>query len=183
MFLCISLKQGTLFQDENALGFPASTIRPRRMHLMRKAIVFKAFMAAMLAVAFCVAAAGADNYPKAREFRMERAMPEQAKACIECHKAEHPACLVIGRTAAMPRRASPVSIAIRPKSMTPTCPSPTTSSMNAATRPMASRNTRFPSPPWFRPRIAAAAIRMKPCSTAGRSMPTRWRSSGRSTPG
>ena len=30
------------------------------------------------------------NLPRVREFRMERAMPPQAVACIECHKAENP---------------------------------------------------------------------------------------------
>ncbi|WP_461209007.1 multiheme c-type cytochrome [Desulfocurvus sp. DL9XJH121] len=35
-------------------------------------------------------AALAQNYPQVREFRLERGMPQQAVACIECHKAEHP---------------------------------------------------------------------------------------------
>jgi len=30
------------------------------------------------------------NYSKEKEFRIERSMPEEAKACIECHKKEHP---------------------------------------------------------------------------------------------
>jgi hypothetical protein len=33
----------------------------------------------------------AKNMPKAKEFRLERAMPPQAVACIECHKRESPA--------------------------------------------------------------------------------------------
>lgn len=32
----------------------------------------------------------AKNIPKAKEFRIERSMPKEAVACIECHKAEHP---------------------------------------------------------------------------------------------
>jgi len=32
----------------------------------------------------------APNLPKAKEFRIERSMPEQAKACLGCHKREHP---------------------------------------------------------------------------------------------
>ena len=32
----------------------------------------------------------APNQPKVKEFRIERAMPDVAVACIECHKAEHP---------------------------------------------------------------------------------------------
>lgn len=40
-------------------------------------------MAALLTSAI---SAGAQNFPKAREFRIERGMPEQAVACLECHK-------------------------------------------------------------------------------------------------
>ncbi|MCP3894954.1 MAG: hydroxylamine oxidoreductase, partial [Bacteroides sp.] len=32
----------------------------------------------------------AQNVPKAKEFRIERSMPKEAIACIECHKREHP---------------------------------------------------------------------------------------------
>ncbi|MFA9434699.1 MAG: multiheme c-type cytochrome, partial [Deltaproteobacteria bacterium] len=32
----------------------------------------------------------AQNQPKAKEFRIERSMPKEAVACIECHKMEHP---------------------------------------------------------------------------------------------
>lgn len=32
----------------------------------------------------------APNQPKAKEFRIERSMPKQALACLECHKREHP---------------------------------------------------------------------------------------------
>ncbi|NDV20780.1 hydroxylamine oxidoreductase [Pseudodesulfovibrio sp. JC047] len=37
-----------------------------------------------------VAAAGAQNFPKVREFRMDRVIPPQGTACIECHKQETP---------------------------------------------------------------------------------------------
>lgn len=30
------------------------------------------------------------NYMQERQFRLDRGMPEEAQACIECHKAEHP---------------------------------------------------------------------------------------------
>ncbi len=32
----------------------------------------------------------ADNYPKVKEYRIERGMPSQAVACINCHKKENP---------------------------------------------------------------------------------------------
>lgn len=44
---------------------------------------------ALMVVAWS-ATAWAQNYPKVREFRLERAMPPQAEACIACHKEEHP---------------------------------------------------------------------------------------------
>ena len=31
-----------------------------------------------------------ENYMKDRQFRLSRAMPPEAQACIECHKTEHP---------------------------------------------------------------------------------------------
>jgi len=31
-----------------------------------------------------------ENFPKIKEFRMERSMPKEAVACIGCHKTEHP---------------------------------------------------------------------------------------------
>ncbi len=34
--------------------------------------------------------AAAENYPKAKEFRMERGLAEEAKACIECHRNLNP---------------------------------------------------------------------------------------------
>ena len=37
-----------------------------------------------------VHAQSAGNLPKVKEFRIERSMPSQAVACIECHKQEHP---------------------------------------------------------------------------------------------
>ncbi|HHO48969.1 MAG TPA: hydroxylamine oxidoreductase [Desulfobacteraceae bacterium] len=38
----------------------------------------------------CLAAAYAQNYPKAKEFRIERSLAPQAIACLECHKQQHP---------------------------------------------------------------------------------------------
>ncbi|MGA8017804.1 MAG: multiheme c-type cytochrome [Desulfobacterales bacterium] len=43
-----------------------------------------------LAAGFFSTQALAANVPKAKEFRIERAMPKEATACIECHKIEHP---------------------------------------------------------------------------------------------
>ena len=34
--------------------------------------------------------ASAQNMPKAKEFRIERSMPKEAVACIQCHKTESP---------------------------------------------------------------------------------------------
>ncbi|MBU1002245.1 MAG: hydroxylamine oxidoreductase [Proteobacteria bacterium] len=45
---------------------------------------------AVLLSATWSASAMAENYPKLREFRLERSMPTEAVACIECHKTEHP---------------------------------------------------------------------------------------------
>jgi len=45
---------------------------------------------ALALVILCAAAAWAENYPKMREFRLERSMPPEAVACIECHRTEHP---------------------------------------------------------------------------------------------
>ena len=30
------------------------------------------------------------NLPKVKEFRIERSMPKEAMACLDCHKQEHP---------------------------------------------------------------------------------------------
>ena len=46
------------------------------------------FTAVCLAVIIAGNAAKAENFPKVREFRIERGMPEQAVACIQCHKQE-----------------------------------------------------------------------------------------------
>jgi formate-dependent nitrite reductase cytochrome c552 subunit len=35
-------------------------------------------------------AQSAGNLPKVKELRIERSMPPQAVACLECHKQEHP---------------------------------------------------------------------------------------------
>jgi hypothetical protein len=44
----------------------------------------------MLLPATAQAAESVKNYPKMKEFRIERAMPDQAVACIECHRKETP---------------------------------------------------------------------------------------------
>ena len=38
----------------------------------------------------CFGVASAQNYPKAKEFRMERSLAPQAIACLECHQKENP---------------------------------------------------------------------------------------------
>ena len=55
---------------------------------MRTRWITIAVVAALLGLA--ATAAWADNFPKQREFRMERGMPEQAKACIVCHQQTTP---------------------------------------------------------------------------------------------
>ena len=48
------------------------------------------FFITMLGLGTMVQEKTASNLPKAREFRIERSMPKQAVACLECHKREHP---------------------------------------------------------------------------------------------
>ncbi len=55
--------------------------------------MWRSLLVACLVMALTVLATAAQaqqNYPKIRELRLERAMPEQAVACIECHKKESP---------------------------------------------------------------------------------------------
>ena len=47
-------------------------------------------LAGLLAAGVLVSEVKAQNLPKAKEFRIERAMPQQAIACIECHRVENP---------------------------------------------------------------------------------------------
>jgi hypothetical protein len=47
-------------------------------------------LAGLLVVVSMMTPAYAQNQPKAKEFRIERSMPKEAVACIECHKMEHP---------------------------------------------------------------------------------------------
>lgn len=47
-------------------------------------------LAGLLVVVSMMTLAYAQNQPKAKEFRIERSMPKEAVACIECHKMEHP---------------------------------------------------------------------------------------------
>jgi cytochrome c553 len=46
--------------------------------------------AALAAVALAATTGFAQNFPKTRELRMERAVPPQGTACIQCHKQETP---------------------------------------------------------------------------------------------
>lgn len=45
---------------------------------------------AIAMTALFATAAAAENFPKVRELRMDRATPPQGVACIECHKQETP---------------------------------------------------------------------------------------------
>ncbi|MFA5716944.1 MAG: multiheme c-type cytochrome [Desulfobulbaceae bacterium] len=52
---------------------------------------FPFFLLSVIPLAICcVAAAHAQNYPKAKEFRIERSLAPQAIACLECHKQQNP---------------------------------------------------------------------------------------------
>jgi hypothetical protein len=59
---------------------------------MKAGYLMAAWAAFLLSAAFCGPAFAVDapNYPKVREFRLQMAMPEQAVACIECHKQQTP---------------------------------------------------------------------------------------------
>jgi hypothetical protein len=60
---------------------------------MRKTIFVFAVMfglAGLLMTGSALTDALAQNIPKVKEFRIERAMPKEAVACIECHKIENP---------------------------------------------------------------------------------------------
>lgn len=52
--------------------------------MYRKAILILTALAAVTALT--AATASAQNFPKVREMRMDRAISPQGKACIECHK-------------------------------------------------------------------------------------------------
>ena len=47
-------------------------------------------LAALATIILLSVTAGAQNYPKVRELRMDRQTPPQGVACIECHKQETP---------------------------------------------------------------------------------------------
>ncbi len=49
-----------------------------------------AILICLCVCAFSLQARAAQNMPKEKEFRIERAMPPEAVACIECHKRESP---------------------------------------------------------------------------------------------
>ena len=60
---------------------------------MKKTVTYTALfigLAGLLLTGAMVVDAWAQNLPKAKEFRIERAMPKEAVACIECHKRENP---------------------------------------------------------------------------------------------
>lgn len=59
-----------------------------RRYLITSALVVG--LASLLVVVSMMTLAYAQNQPKAKEFRIERSMPKEAVACIECHKMEHP---------------------------------------------------------------------------------------------
>jgi hydroxylamine dehydrogenase len=64
--------------------------------MMKKLISKKQLLIGIVAVAALIisATAIAANFPKAKEFRIERGMPAEAAACIECHQKEHPGLFV-----------------------------------------------------------------------------------------
>ncbi|MEW5735580.1 MAG: multiheme c-type cytochrome [Thermodesulfobacteriota bacterium] len=55
-----------------------------------KALVPALVLAAVLAVCAPAPASAANGMEKQKEFRIERGMSEQAVACIQCHRTEHP---------------------------------------------------------------------------------------------
>ncbi len=54
------------------------------------AALISGFAGLLIAGSVAVDAQTAGNLPKVKEFRIERSMPPQAVACLECHKQEHP---------------------------------------------------------------------------------------------
>ena len=56
--------------------------------MKRKAVM--TFIGLLLVTGLWAIAVSAQNNPKLKEFRIERSMPKEAIACIECHKAENP---------------------------------------------------------------------------------------------
>ncbi len=59
-----------------------------RRYLITSALVIG--LAGLFVVGSLMTLAYAQNVPKVKEFRIERSMPKEAVACIECHKMEHP---------------------------------------------------------------------------------------------
>ena len=58
---------------------------------MRRYLIVTALVAGIMGLLVLGSVvAQAQNVPKVKEFRLERSMPKEAVACIECHKAEHP---------------------------------------------------------------------------------------------
>ncbi len=65
---------------------------------MKKILLIAAMMCRLTALpvsgAFISYAQTADNQAKVKEFRIERSMPKEAVACVECHKKENPGIFV-----------------------------------------------------------------------------------------
>ncbi len=57
---------------------------------MKKLLTVAVLIAGSLLIANGVVGQSAENQPKEKAFRIERSMPKEAVACIECHKREHP---------------------------------------------------------------------------------------------
>ncbi len=61
---------------------------------MKKILLIAVLIAGMVTLVFSggliATAQTAENVPKEKAFRIERSMPKEAMACIQCHKAEHP---------------------------------------------------------------------------------------------
>ena len=57
---------------------------------MRAKTVVILMTAVVMLVGIPPTGAFSQNIPKAKEFRIERSMPKEAMACIDCHKREHP---------------------------------------------------------------------------------------------
>ncbi|WP_415518173.1 MAG: hypothetical protein ACEB74_10480 [Desulfovibrio aminophilus] len=55
---------------------------------MRRILALLPALGLMLAVA--APAPAQQNFPKPKEYRIERGMPKQAEACIQCHRQETP---------------------------------------------------------------------------------------------
>ncbi len=57
---------------------------------MRRILTVAVLIAGSLLIANSIVGQSAENQPKEKAFRIERSMPKEAVACIECHKMENP---------------------------------------------------------------------------------------------